>query len=269
MKALWFGLKNLGILVLALFYTLPLIPWILSSFSAGWRWPEVLPHAYDLRVWTYVMSEGAGTWEAIRLSLEIAFLVTVLNLLVGLPAAYALARIRFRGKGLIEVLLYAPIFVPPFVSTMGLHLTFLQMGLTESVRGIVLAHLVPTLPYMVRALIVSFETLGSQWEEQARVLGAGAWQRFWNISLPHILPGVLAGASLSVLISLSQYLITLIIGGGQVLTLPLLMFPFISGGDQAIGSAYALLFSAMAGLALWGMNDLLKRYYGKRIRLHF
>lgn len=126
----------------------------------------------------------------------------------------------------------------------------------------------PTLPYMIRALVVSFSTLSLQWEEQARMLGAGPLQRFRHVVFPHLLPVIAAGASLSILISLSQYLITFLVGEGQVMTLPLILYPFISGGDPAVGAVYTLLFAGMAATALWGMNLLLKQYYGKRSRIH-
>ncbi|AFQ43413.1 ABC transporter permease [Desulfosporosinus meridiei] len=255
-------------LLLAFTLALPIIALLVNSLSVGWRWPDLFPQALTNRAWSYVLSSTSGTYASIGLSLEIALVVTIINLILGMPGAYALARYSFRGKMLVEGIVYAPIIVPAFVSTMGIQLTFLRLGLTESVLGVILAHLAPTLPYMVRALIISFQTLEPSLEDQARTLGAGWWQCFWQISLPHLVPGMVAGASLSILISLSQYLITFLIGGGQVVTLPLLMFPFINGGDLAIGSAYAILFSGMAGLALYVMSWVLKHYYGKRLDFH-
>jgi putative spermidine/putrescine transport system permease protein len=254
--------------LLLILIAVPFIPLVLSSFSAGWRWPEVIPDVFTIRAWQYVFSVNAGTWAAFGNSLQIAFAVTLFNMVFAIPAADALARAKFKGKRIIEGMLFAPIIIPPFVAVMGMHMTFIRLGLTESVIGVILAHVAPTLPYMLRALIVSYSTLGFQWEEQARMLGAGRYQRFWYVVLPHLLPGMAAGASLSVLISLSQYLITFLVGGGQVMTLPIILFPFISGGDPAVGSTYTLIFAAMAALALWGMDILLKRYYGKRITVH-
>ncbi|MFD2922800.1 ABC transporter permease [Halobacillus naozhouensis] len=247
---------------------IPFLPLILSSFSHGWQWPEVIPHTFSLRAWVYVFSVSSGTWDAIWTSLVIAFIVTFINLLLALPAANVLGRMTFRGKWLIEGLIYAPIIIPAFISVMGMYVTFIHLGLTDSLTGVIVAHLIPTLPYMVRALIVSYSTLGFQWEEQGRMLGAGPIRRFGYIVMPHLLPGVVAGASLSILISLSQYIVTLLVGGGQVMTLPLLLFPFISGGDPAIGSAYTVMFAGMAAFALFIMDFLLKRYYGKKITVH-
>jgi putative spermidine/putrescine transport system permease protein len=261
-------LRGLFVLFLVLFASIPFVPLLLSSVSSGWRWPEVIPHAFSFRAWSYVLSESAGTWPAVGNSLKIAFIVTIINILLAIPAANALARMKMKGKWLVETIIYAPIIIPPFVAVMGMHMTFIRLGLTGTVTGVVLAHIVPTLPYMVRALSISYRTLGFQWEEQARMLGAGGFQRFIHVVLPHILPGIIAGSSLSVLVSLSQYLITFLVGSGQVMTLPLLLFPFISGGDQAIGSAYTILFAMMAVVLLALMDGLLKKHYSKKMRMH-
>lgn len=239
----------------------PFLPLLLSSVSFGWQWPNVLPESYSFRAWEYVLAGSSGTWPAVGASLLIAGIVTAVNILLAVPAANALSRNKFTGKWLAEAIIFAPIVIPPFVAVMGIHLTFLRLGLTETIFGVVLAHLSPTLPYMVRAVMISYNTLSVDWEDQARMLGAGPGPRFFHVVLPHLLPGIAAGASLSILISLSQYLITFLIGSGQVVTLPILLFPFISGGDPAIASAYSLLFAGMAILTLLVMDVSLKNYY--------
>lgn len=249
------------LLLALLFLGIPFLGMLMTSVSIGWQWPNLLPDSISFRAWDYVLTGSSGTWRAIGISLLIAFIVTVVNVVLAVPAANVLVRYRIKGKWLAEAILFAPIIIPPFVSVMGIHLTFLRLGLTETVLGVVLAHLSPTLPYMVRAVMTSYSTLSVDWEDQARMLGAGPFQRFYSVVLPHLLPGIAAGASLSILISLSQYLITFIIGSGQVVTLPILLFPFISGGDPAVASAYSILFAGMAILALLGMDLSLKRYY--------
>jgi putative spermidine/putrescine transport system permease protein len=247
--------------LLVLFFVTPVILLILTSVSSGWKWPEIVPHMFSVRSWTYAFSESAGTWTAIGNSLWIALAVTLINLFLAIPAATALARASFGGKWIIEGMLYAPLVGPPFISVMGLYMIFIRLGLTETRTGIILSHIAPSFPYVLRALTISYRTLGCQLEEQAKLLGAGRWARLWYIVFPHILPGIVAGASLSILVSLSQYLVSFLIGGGQVITLPILLFPFISGGDQAIGSMYSLLFAGLAASLLWLMDGLLNHYY--------
>lgn len=255
--------------IIILLISVPFLPLILTSFSSGWKWPEIIPHSYSLRAWSYVLSNSSGTWSAIGNSIIIALTVTIINVVLAVPAANALARMRLKAKWLIEGIIFSPIIIPPFVAVMGMHMTFLRLGLTETIVGVILAHIAPTLPYMVRALIVSYKTLGTQWEEQAQMLGARPFQRFFYVVLPHLLPGIIAGSSLSVLISLSQYLITFLIGSGHVITLPILLFPFINGGDSAIAASYSLLFAGIAIVTLFTMDLLLKNYYGKKITIDF
>ncbi|MGE6369997.1 ABC transporter permease [Planococcus kocurii] len=254
-------MKPIAYSLLFIFIVLPFIPLLLSSVSFGWQWPAIVPESVNLRAWEYVVNGNSGTWQAVGVSLVIAFIVTAVNVLLAVPAANALVRYPLRGKWLFEAIILAPIVIPPFVAVMGIHLTFLRLGLTETIFGVVLAHIAPTLPYMVRAVMISYHTLSTDWEDQARMLGAGPVSRFTFVVIPHLLPGIAAGASLSILISLSQYLITFIIGSGQVVTLPILLFPFISGGDPAVASAYSLLFAGVAILTLFGMDLALKRYY--------
>ena len=69
-------------------------------------------------------------------------------------------------------MLFAPIIVPGFISTMGIHFTFIKIGLTENLLGVIFVHIIPTLPYMMRALIVSFSTLSDDYENLGTVFGA-------------------------------------------------------------------------------------------------
>ncbi len=246
---------------------LPILFILLMSVSMDWRWPEVFPHAVSARAWRYVFSPYAEIWHVIGISMGLAIGVSVINVVLALPAAEALARRRVIGRIWFEALFMAPIVVSPLIAVMGFHITFIRMGIADTSWGVILAHLVPTFPYMLRSLMISYQSLGFQWEEQAAVLGANAQQRFWQVVFPFILPGLVVGFGLSMLISLSQYVITFLIGGGQVMTIALVMFPFINGGDPAIASTYALIFMAIALSMLYGSSAWLKLYYRRGFSL--
>jgi len=129
---------------------------------------------------------------------------------------------------------------------MGLHGMFLRIGLAETATGVVLAHLIPAIPYAILMLTGSFTRLDPDLEAQARTLGANSWQVLSRVTLPAIAPGLAVAASFAFLISWSQYLVTLLIGGGNTLTLPLILVSFQSGGDPAIAAALGLVFLAPA-----------------------
>lgn len=247
---------------------LPILPLLLWSFSSSLQWPVIFPKIISLRAWEYVFVINSNTFIALRNSMLIAIMVTMIDLILVLPSAYIMTRKPIKFKKAFEILFMAPIFIPPFISLMGSYTTFIRLGLTESVTGIVLAHIVPTFPYMYRTLKVSFTTFSSKWEDQATMLGADKLKTSRYIILPYLIPGIVAGSILTMLISLSQYLSTLLVGGGYVVTLPIIMFPFISGGDTAVGSVYTLLFSGMALFILIIFEKLLRKYYKVKMMIH-
>ncbi|WP_038263618.1 ABC transporter permease [Peptoclostridium litorale] len=238
---------------------IPVIVLVLASISSGWSWPDVIPQKFSPRAWKYIFS--SESIFAIVTTVKISAAVIFIDLILALPAANALGRHRFRFKRVTSALLMAPIIMPPLAITMGLHKTFIRMGLTENIWGVVAASIFPTLPYMIRALAVGYENIGPSWGEQAKMLGAGAFSRFCHVTFPLLLPAIVAGSSIVLLVSMSQYIIVLLIGGGTVKSLTVVMFPYISGGDAAIGSAYSIIFAAVSLALLFLMDIFIKRHY--------
>ncbi len=253
-----------SMILLLLIWMTPVLTMLITSFSTRWAFPDLVPRTLDTSAWRYVLVENMDTYKSLRTTMLIAFLTIIINLIVGIPAADALGRYKFKGKALADLLVSLPIVLPPIAIILGLHRTFLRLNLTESLIGVVLANVIPTLPYMIRAISVGFENLGFNWDEQAMMLGANRFQRLWYVTFPALLPSLIAGSSLCILISASQYVTVLLIGGGLIKTVPVIMFPFLSGGNQSIGSAYGFLFSAMALFLLVSMDLVLNRLYGNR-----
>ncbi|HEY3367872.1 MAG TPA: ABC transporter permease subunit [Symbiobacteriaceae bacterium] len=243
-----------------LWFGLPLVPLVLWSVAFGWRWPDLLPAAWSFRAWHYLGSPPAGLGPAVAESLFIALAVTLLALLIGVPAGKALGTCTFRGRRAVEFLFYLPIMVPGASAAMGLQPWLIRLGLTDRPAGVVLVHLIPALPYLIRAATAGYAALDPLVEQQARTLGATPAQAWRLVVLPALAPALAAGAGLVFIISLSQYLLTLLIGGGKVVTLPLLLFPFISGGDRAIGAALSLVFTVPGLLLFWLLDAWLRRY---------
>ncbi|OEH84977.1 hypothetical protein BHU72_07240 [Desulfuribacillus stibiiarsenatis] len=250
-------------LFILLIIAVPFYPLIIWSVASGWQWPKLVPNEVQWRAWQYVFSSG-DVWQSIGLTMWIAVVVLVINLLLAIPSGRALAFYDFKGKGFVELILIMPIMIPPYAIMMGLQLLFLRAGITDQMIGVIIAHIFPTLPYMVRALTISYSAAGREWEEVASVLGASKRQTFTAVTIPYLLPGIIAGSFLVVIISISQYIITMIIGGGQVVTLPLLLVPFILGDNPVIAAAYNSLFAFLAIGIMILMEVFLKLYYRNR-----
>jgi len=248
MRGSW--LRGLGAVALAGWMVLPFLPLALWSVAQGWRFPDLLPQAWSVKAWTFVLSPGAGVLESFGLTLFIAASTTALAALVGVPAGRALGLYRFRGKGLVTLLILLPVVLPGLAVVFGLHGILLRLGLAGTVGGVILAHLIPVLPYMTLVMAAVFARFDPGIELQARSLGATPWQCFRFVTLPVILPGLLTGALFAFLVSWSQYLLTLAIGGGRVQTLPLVLFSFVSSGRNDVAGAIALLYILPGALVL-------------------
>ena len=235
-------LRRMAAIVLISWLVLPLVPLAMWSFAHGWTFPNVLPQSWTLQPWAFALSPQSGVLHSLALTTGIALAATALSVLIGVPAGRALGQYKFRGKAFVELIILTPIIMPGIAVTMGLQSVFIGLHLNNTVTGVVLVHLIPTLPYMVLVMSGIFAAYDPQVEDQARSLGASPTQVFRHITLPAILPGIIAGAMFTFLVSWSQYILTLIIGGGRVQTLPLLLFQFATSGRNDITGAIGMIY---------------------------
>ena len=249
-SAVQVGLRWIVNIAIVVWLALPLLPLLIWSFSFRWAFPALLPQQWSLRAWTYIFSSTSQVQKAFIDTTLIAVTVTVLSVILAIGPGRALGLYRFRGKRLVEFLILAPEIVPGLAVVLGTHVAFIKLGLADTFFGVILVHLVPTLPYVVLVMAGVFANYNPEFEEQARSLGAGPLRTFWHVTLPAIFPGLVVASLFAFLISWSQYILTLLIGGGKVKTLPLLLFAFARGGDNAVTGALSIVFIAPAMLIL-------------------
>ncbi len=233
--------RRIGVTVLVAGTLLPLLPLLLWSFAGQWRYPALTPQHVDLRGLRLLTDPRSQIPQALLTSTLIATSVAILACMIGYPAGRVVGLYRFRGRRLVQVLLLAPVIVPGLASAVGLQVIFIRYGLAESATGVVLVQLIPTVPYTATVLAAAFANLDTDYESQARALGAGPFRVLLFVTLPLLRPALLLAALFAFLISWSDYLLTLLIGGGQVTTLPLVLFAAISSSDTTAASALALL----------------------------
>lgn len=235
----------IGLLLIA-----PVISFFLNAFAFRWFYPQLIPHEWSLQAWVRLLGSGSEVINALGTSLELGIGVTVLALIIGLPAAKVLGQRKFRYKRLVEFVIFAPTFVPGISYALGINVNFIRWGLAGTLWGVGLVHLVPVLPYVVLILSGVFSNYDSAHEEQARTLGAVWQQIFWFVTLPAIFPGLVVASLLGFLVSWNQYLLTFLIGGGSVITMPVLLFSTLAGGNNSVIAALSLLYIAPAILIL-------------------
>ena len=136
---------------------------------------------------------------------------------------------------------------------------FLKIGVSDTLTGVILTHVIISLPYCTTIMTDVTRALGIKYEEQASVLGAKPLTAFKEASLPMLIPGILSSVSMGFILSYSQYFTTLIIGGGRVKTLALVLIPYIQSGDRPLMAMYSLVFVISAILVFFVLELIIRR----------
>lgn len=236
-RALSFVAAIVYVLILA-----PLVVVVAISASAD-NFIAFPPTGYSLR-WFSNLVANTVLMQALLLSAEVACVVTVLSLLLGVPAALALSKFQFRGQELVKAILLAPLLLPTLIIGLALLLAFAPLRLTSTVPGLILGHMVVTLPFVIRMMSTAFSTLPEDIEAAAATLGAKPWRVLWRVTLPLAMPGLVACTALSFLLSFDETVISLFLSGPRVKTLPVEMVHYVEGRTDPLIAALSVLLIA-------------------------
>jgi len=200
-----------------LFLIAPVIIILIVSFS-GADYLSFPPPYLSLR-W-YQRFLGTPSWrQAIVVSTQVAVLTMLFATALGLLAALALVRGRFRGKGVIYAVLLSPLIVPTIITAIGLYFFFVRLKATGSIFAMALGHTVLALPVVVIIMAAALQGFDIRLEQAALSLGASRLTALRRITLPLILPGLLSAALFAFLTSFDELLIPLFLSGVEVQTL--------------------------------------------------
>lgn len=213
------------------------------------------------------------------LSLKVAGVATVLNMVLGIAVAFALARWRFWGRNLLDTLLTLPMVLPPTVLGYYLLVTFgrhsplgrwlkegFDLNLIFTWQGAVIAAMVVTFPLIFKPARAAFEAVNPQLEQAARVLGLSEWAVFFRVSLPLAWRGILAGILLAFARALGEFGATLMIAGsipGQTQTLSIAIYEAVQAGDDGLANGLVVLVSAVCVVILLTAGRLMRARDGR------
>ncbi len=207
-------------------------------------------------------------WDALRLSLLVTAVATLLIVAFGLPLALLLARRRFRGQTLLEAIIFLPLVLPPtvvgyylllFLGRNGPIARWLDVQLLFTWGAAALASAIVGLPLLVQASRAAFAGVDRSLENAARTLGSSELEVFWRVTLPLARRGVLAGLVLAAARALGEFGATLMVAGnipGRTQTLPLAIYDAVQMRDYAQANAMVLMMTGIAFLSLWAVRRL-------------
>ncbi|WP_258802339.1 ABC transporter permease [Pseudarthrobacter sp. NS4] len=239
---------------LAVWFVLPLVPLALWVFADRWSYPAPLPQEWGTGNTESAVAQGAV--PAFVRSLGLGLLVSAVATPLGVMAARSLAFHRTRWSPLISGLLFAPLALPAFVAVFGLNVVLIRLQV-PSYAAVILVLTAYALPYTAYVMRLAYGGHDIGFEEEARTLGAGPVQVFLRVHLPLIAPALARAAFLAFLVGWSDYLVTLLIGGGSLVTVPLLVASAASGtGNDGVVAVLSVVALAppLALLLLLGLK---------------
>ncbi|MEO3433722.1 ABC transporter permease [Inquilinus sp. CAU 1745] len=249
--------------LLFIFLLAPVLLVFPMSFS-GDPYLSFPPSSWSLR-WYQELPTNSVLVGAFWTSLSLAAVVTLLSLAIAIPAAYAITRISFPGREPLFALFTAPLLLPTIVLGLAILIVFVEINLVATFHGLILAHLVITLPYALRVLATALGTLPPSVEEAASTLGAHSLTVFRRITLPLMTPGIVAASALCFLVSFDEVVISLFVVGPSITTLPVELYRYVdTRSDPLVAAASVFLIVGTIGIIMiversMGLNKALNK----------
>jgi putative spermidine/putrescine transport system permease protein len=221
-----------------------------SSFARRWlgTW---LPDGWTITYYTEAWREfqlGGILWVTV----EVVFAVVLLALLIGVPAAYTLARRNFVGKRLLMLLFLLPLMVPPITYGIPMATVLYKVQLAGTIYGVILANLVPAAPFVILVMTPFIEQIDPNLESAARVFGASTARMFWHVLVPLLAPGILAASLLVLVRTIALFELTFLTAGPDSQTLVVaLYYAVFAAGVRAPQSVDAMAMVYMLVTLTW------------------
>jgi putative spermidine/putrescine transport system permease protein len=223
---------------------------LVDSFATRWlgTW---LPEHWTLRWYVDAWSEFQLS-DVLTVTFIVAFAVVVISLLLGVPAAYVLARRDFIGKRPLLLLFLLPIMVPPITYGIPLATVLYRLQLAGTLNGVILANLVPALPFVILVMMPFIEQIDPKLEAAARVFGANTFRMFLYVLVPLLVPGMLAAGLIVLVRTLAMFELTFLTAGPDSQTLVVaLYYSVFAAGVRASQSIDAMAVTYMATTLIW------------------
>jgi putative spermidine/putrescine transport system permease protein len=223
---------------------------VVNSFATRWlgTW---FPTGFTTR-WYGSAWDEFQLGDVLTVTMQVVFAVVAISVLLGVPAGYALARRDFPGKRAVMLLFLLPLMVPPITYGIPLATVLYQVRLGGTMTGVILANLVPTVPFVILVMTPFIEQIDPKLEAAARVLGAGTGRVFIYILVPLLAPGILAAALLVLVRTIAMFELTFLTAGSDSQTLVVaLYYSVFAAGVRAGQSVDAMAVTYMVTTLIW------------------
>lgn len=246
-KAFLVATRAAGVLVL-LFLLTPLVVVAGASLEPG-SFLTFPPTGVSMRWYQEILSDPAWL-TSFQLSLWLTVVATPVATVLGALAGYAIARWEYPGRDALTLFMLSPLMVAEVLMGLAFLYYLTAFRLVGSVTGLLLAYVLVGMPYVARTVAASLETLDPDLEIAAESLGASRWRQLRTVVLPHVMPGILAGATFAAVLAFGELAITLFIAGPATTTLAMRIYTNVQFAANPSVAAAATIVIVLAVLAV-------------------
>ena len=223
-----------------------------ATNSVAKRWLGTwLPNGWTLE-WYSAAWQEFQLGDVLLVTVQVVLSVVVLSILIGVPAAYTLARRNFRGKKLLTGLFLLPLMIPPITYGIPLATLMYELHLAGTLPGVIIANLLPALPFVILVMTPFIEQIDPNLESAARVFGARTFTMFRHVLVPLLAPGILAASLLVLVRTIAMFELTFLTAGADTQTLVVaLYYSVFAAGVRASQSIDAMAMVYMIVTLIW------------------
>ena len=223
---------------------------VVSSFGTRWLgtwYPDGFTTRWYAAAWAEFQLD-----QVLLVTFQVVFAVVILSGFLGVTAAYAMARRDFPGKKFVLLIFLLPLLVPPITFGIPLATVLYKFGVGGTFWGVVLANLVPTVPFVILVMVPFIEQIDPKVEAAARVFGAGTFKLFLHVLLPMLTPGILAAMLLVLVRTVAMFELTFLTAGPTSQTLVVaLYYSVFAAGVRSVQSIDAMAVIYMVTSLVW------------------
>ncbi|MBU5485853.1 extracellular solute-binding protein [Clostridium sp. MSJ-11] len=242
-------LKSLYMFLIFMFLYIPIM--VLIAFSFNESKLNVVWTGFTFK-WYASLIHNKGIMEALKNSFQVAIVSTIISVILGTLASVGLYRYKFKGKSILDSILNIPLVIPEIVMGISLLAFFAIIGLPLGRTSLIISHVTFSVAYVIAVVKTRLDGFDRSLEEAAMDLGASSLNTFLHVTLPIIMPGVIAGGLLAFTLSLDDVIISFFVGGPGSVTLPLKVFSMVKFGVTPEINALSTLIMLFTVLMIVG-----------------
>ena len=233
-------MKKAFLILFSISLIIPVLLVIIFSLFTGFKYPDLFPNFFTLKYWGDVFLRNSLFVQSIINSFLVGSLTGIFATVIGFMTGRGV--LKFKHNKFFRLLFSLPLFIPATALFIGVYAILLRFNLINNIPAVVIAHAVICIPYSVHIFISFLMGINPDMEKQARILGGNTFDITKRILIPLLKPAMILSFSISFLISLSEYLSTFLMGGGKVIMISMIMYPYMQNADVQHGSVLAVVF---------------------------